>query len=85
MRRLKKSLSHDWIPERSAHKFPLRQYYVQLEWKKKIRTAMRSETVTLTSLHELIKEITSEMSNDNAGGAATRHSDDSPSILVEGK
>ena len=62
--RLKKSLAHDWIPEKTSHKFPLRQYYVQLEWKQKIRTAMGSKTVTLTSIHDLIKVLT--MSNSDA-------------------
>ncbi len=57
-RRLHKSLSHDWIHEKTSHKFPLRQYYVQLEWKKKIRTAMGSETVTLTCMQDLIKHLT---------------------------
>ncbi len=57
-RRLKKSLSHDWIPESRAHTFPLRNFYVQVNWSKKVRKAMREEKVTLTSLHELIKEKT---------------------------
>ena len=71
--RLNKSLSNDWIPERSAHKFPLRQYYVQLEWKQKIRTAMGSETKTLTSLHELLKEITLTENLRNDEAAAKKH------------
>ncbi len=55
-RKLKKSLSHDWIPESRAHAFPLRGYYVQLNWRRKIRTAMETENVTMASLHELIME-----------------------------
>ena len=68
-RRLNKSLSHDWFPEKSAHKFPLRQYYVQLEWKKKIRTAVGSDRVTLTSLHDLVKQLTSETHGNSEEGA----------------
>ena len=83
-RRLNKSLSHDWIPERSAHKFPLRKYYVQLEWKQKTRTAMGSETRTLTSLHDLVRQMTSETCNTSQGAAAKQHSDDAPSVIVEG-
>ncbi len=76
IRRLKKSLSHDWIPERIAHKFPLRQYYVQLEWNQKVRTAMRSQTKTLTSLHDLIKQ---------RGMGTNQHPDAAPSVLIEGE
>ncbi len=61
--RLQKSLSHDWIPDSRAHKFYLRQYYVQLEWKKKIRTAFGSRTEILTSIHDLIKQLTSAKEN----------------------
>ncbi len=63
-RRLQKSLAHDWIPESRAHVFPLRKYYVQLEWRKKIREAMRTKTGTLTSIHELIQEMQSESSGE---------------------
>ena len=55
-RRLQKSLSNDWIPETRAHAFPLRDYYVQLNWSRKLRTAMETESETFTSLQELIKE-----------------------------
>ncbi len=76
--RLHKSLSHDWIHEKSSHKFPLRKYYVQLEWEKKERTAMGSETVTLTSIHELIKQL-------QQSGAGADQMSDSSSVIIEGK
>ena len=77
-KRLQKSLSHDWIHEKSSHKFPLRKYYVQLEWEKKERTAMGSETVTLTSIHDLIKQL------QQAGARASQLSNSS-SVIIEGK
>ena len=57
-RRLVKSLACDWMSKDTAHEFKLRQFYVQLEWEKKIRHALRTERVTLTSIHELIKQVT---------------------------
>ncbi len=72
--RLRMNLSHDWIHEDKSHKFPLREYYVQLEWKKKIRTAMGRESVTLTSIYDLIKHLTSPDSNA-----------DISSVIIEGK
>ena len=84
-RRLNKSLSHDWIPEKSAHKFPLRQYYVQLEWKQKRRTAMGSETRTLTSLHDLVKQMTSATSGTSQEVAANQPQNNAPSVIVEGE
>ncbi len=79
MTRLQKSLSHDWIDPSKAHVFPLRKYYVQLEWNKKIRNAMGCELVTLTSIHELVREVTKKSSNVEK---------DTPSglnIVIEGK
>ena len=75
-KRLAKSLSHDWINEKTSHKFPLRRYYVQLRWKKKVRTAMRSKTVTLTSIHDLIKQLmstNSDVERADPGGSHRRH------------
>ncbi len=79
--RLNKSLTHDWIPEKRAHKFPLRQYYVQLEWEKKERTVMETKRITLTSLHDLIKQIKLKKSPEEA---ANVHSNHVSSVLVEG-
>ncbi len=76
-RRLQKSLSHDWINEKTSHKFPLREYYVQLEWRKRIRTAMGSETVTLTSIHDLIRQL--QLTDCDQ----TRHA--AFSVVIEGK
>ncbi len=73
IKRLKKSLSHDWIHEKTSHKFPLRKYYVQLEWKQKSRTAMGSENVTFTSIYDLLKELKSS------------NSWNSSSVIIEGK
>ncbi len=78
-------MSHDWIPERSAHKFPLRQYYVQLEWNQKIRTAMGSNTVTMMSLHDLIKDMGTGTCKKTQETAANNVSKDVQSIIVEGK
>ena len=77
--RLQKSLSHDWIHESKSVKFPLRQYYVQLEWTQKIITAMGSKTVTLTSIHDLIKQL------QQYGAGAGQMTSDSSSVIIEGK
>ena len=58
-RRLHKSLSCDWIHPERAHHFSLREFYVQLDWEKNIRHALKIEKVTLTSIHELIKQVLS--------------------------
>ncbi len=62
--RLKKSLAHDWIPEKDAHRYPLREYYVELQWTRTIRKGMKRETVTLTSLPDLIKKMQEERRYD---------------------
>ncbi len=74
-RRLQKSLSRDWIPEGRAYSFRLRENYVQLNWRRKKREAMGVETVTLTGLHDLIKE----KLND-----AKRMGNSGQSVIVEG-
>ncbi len=84
-RRLHKSLSHDWIHEKISHKFPLREYYVQLEWKKKIRTALGSNTVTLTSIHDFIKQLTMEDSVEGAPGGTDSKRQMVNSVMIEGK
>ena len=61
------------MPERTARKFPLREYYVQLEWKKKIRTVMGNKTVTLTSIHDLIKHLTLSDSDAGSPGVRSHH------------
>ena len=82
-RRLHKSLSHDWIHDDTSHKFQLRQYYVQLEWTKKIRTAMGSTTVTLLSLHDLIKQLTVDESIHKHPAASKRKL--VSSVVIEGR
>ncbi len=76
--RLQKSLSHDWIHENKSIKFPLRDYYVQLEWKQKKSTPRGSETVTLTSIYNLIKQL-------QQSGAGASQMSDSSSVIIEGK
>ncbi len=56
-RRLNKSLACDWMRPETVKHFPLRQFYVQLEWQKKVHHALSTEKVTLHSVHELIKEM----------------------------
>ncbi len=84
-KRLQKSLSHDWIHEKTSHKFPLRQYYVELQWNKKIRTAMGSQNVTLTSIHELIKQLGVGRQDQAKQSAATSHKTNHTSVLIEGE
>ena len=46
---------------------------------------MGSETETLISLHDLIKQITSGSSDGTQGSATNAGLDDPPSVIVEGK
>ncbi len=55
--RLKKSLSCDWMPKSQAKKFPLRQYYVQLELCREIWGPFCDEKETLLGIHDLIEYI----------------------------
>ena len=79
---LQKSLSNDWIHESSSHKFPLRQFYVQLEWKKKLRKAMVAEKVDITSIHEVIKQIKPVT---HVPEEKSHQTEDASSVLIEGK
>ncbi len=58
MRRLRKSLACDWMRPETVKHFPLRQFYVQLEWQQKIHHALRTEKVTLDSIHKVIEKMT---------------------------
>ena len=79
--RLQKSLSCDWIHESRAHKFPLRTYYVQLEWQKKTRQALAIKRETLTSIHELISQISANNSIRTVRSSQHRRIS---SVLIEG-
>ena len=85
-RRLQKSLSNDWIKESSSHKFPLRQFYVQLEWEKKIRKAMGSEREVLTSIHDFLQQIIpAGDGREMAQEGKNRWTEDASSVLIEGE
>ncbi len=77
--RLKKSLSYDWIHESRAHTFPLKEYYVQLEWQEKKREAHGFSRVKMTSINEVIKHITSH--NEGQTNPVSKIS----SVLIEGE
>ena len=63
----------------TAKHFPLRQFYVQLEWQRKIDHVLRMEKVTLTSLNELIGKMTKQMLLAQPDKMAAQ------SALIEGK
>ncbi len=67
MRRLKKSLACDWMRPETVKQFPLRQFYVQLQWQRKIQQALRTDTVTLDSIHKLIEQMTACPKGTNIG------------------
>ncbi len=46
---------------------------------------MGRETVTLTSLHELIKQMTSGSCDMSQNAAANQHPSDAQSVMVEGR
>ncbi len=87
-RRLHKSLACDWMPIHNVHQFPLRQFYVQLEWERKVHLALRTERVTLTSIHDLIQQMTkAEGTEKQTTTSRIKESDrmTSKSVLIEGK
>ena len=67
--RLKKSLSCDW--QLNGHKFPLQQFYVQLDLVRKIRGPLRSKRKSLTSIHELMEYINSVNAGEGRSAAGT--------------
>ncbi len=78
-RRLRKSLACDWMREGTEKHFPLREFYVQLEWQKKVHNVLSTEKVTLHSIHQLIALMTEQNQQ-----AADRPKDET-SVIVEGK
>ncbi len=75
-RRLHKSA---WMrPETEKH-FPFREFYVQLEWQKKVHHVLYTEKVTLHSIHELIEQMTeqTQQAADKLKGER--------SVIIEGK
>lgn len=65
---------------RTAHQFPLRKFYVELEWKRKVREALWTERVTLNSLNDLINLMKSSPSEEEATFEQTI-----TSVIVEGR
>ncbi len=80
-RRLDKSLACDWMREETEKSFPLREFYVQLEWQRKVRRVLRTEKVTLHSIHELIEQMTEQ--NQQATGKPK--SKTISNVIIEGK
>ncbi len=56
-KRLKNFMSYDWQHEDSSYHFPLKKYYVQLEWTRKIRTPVGTRRRSVASIHDLIKSV----------------------------
>ena len=52
-RRCKNALSTDWLPDEKAKTFPLRDYYSDLGWKKKVKRAMRDSSVDLKRIRDI--------------------------------
>ena len=78
-RRLHKSLACDWMrPENEKH-FPLREFYVQLEWQRKVHHVLSTKKVTLHSIHELIEQMTEQ--NQQAADKLKGET----SVIIEGK
>ena len=53
-RNFKNALSHDWIPHDRAKTFPLKDFYVNLEWRRKVKGAIRNTKTRIGSLHEML-------------------------------
>ena len=82
--RLQKSLSYDWIHPERAHSFPLRKYYVQLEWQKKERTVVGIEREKLTSINEVIEQINAANLIMSLKNSACVGSPKITTVLIEG-
>ena len=52
-RRCRNALSTDWLPDEKAKTFPLRDYYSDLGWKKKVKRAMRDTSIELKRIHDI--------------------------------
>ena len=53
-RRCRNALSTDWLTEDKAKTFPLRDYYVGLKQKKKIKRALRDTSEELGRIHDVL-------------------------------
>ena len=53
-RRCRNALSTDWLTEDKAKTFPLRDYYVGLKQKKKIKRALRDISEELERIHDVL-------------------------------
>ena len=53
-RRCRNALSTDWLTQDKAKSFPLRDYYVGLKQKKKIKRAMRDTSEELERIHDVL-------------------------------
>ena len=53
-RRCKNALSTDWLWDERARKFPLREYFVGLKQRKKIRQALRDRYQKLKRIHDIL-------------------------------
>ena len=52
-RRCKNALSTDWLPDEKAKTFPLRDYYSDLGWNKKVKKAIRDTTFGMKRTHDI--------------------------------
>ena len=51
-RRLRNYLSNDWLPINKAKSFPLKQFYVELNWTKKIK-GLRDRQEPMNRIHDI--------------------------------
>ena len=51
-RRLKNYLSNDWLPVDNAKSFPLKQFYVELNWTKTIK-GLRDRQEPMNRIHDI--------------------------------
>ena len=52
-RRCRNYLSHDWLPKDKARSFPLKKYYVELDWMRKLKKALRDEQIPMNRIHDI--------------------------------
>ena len=54
-RRCRNFLSNEWLPASEAKTFPLRKYYVQGKWEKKVKKALKDTNIELLKIHDIFE------------------------------
>ena len=59
----KNYLSNDWLPANKAHKFPVDKFYVDLEWAKMVKEALKTVKKDLRNIYDVMTAAKAEGTN----------------------